>query len=47
MVGSPGYLAPEMLVGGVQTMATDWWAFGVLLFEMADGELPWGKASSK
>ena len=41
LCGSPGYFAPEMMRGEIQSIATDWWGFGVLLFEMADGEMPW------
>ena len=41
LCGSPGYVSPEMVRGEVQTNATDWWSFGVMLFEVAEGELPW------
>lgn len=43
LCGSPTYFAPEMLRGEVQSIATDWWGFGVLLFEIAEGEPPWGQ----
>ena len=45
LCGSPGYFSPEMVRGEVQTTATDWWSFGVLLFEVAEGELPWEQSN--
>ena len=38
---TPAYSAPEQLLGGVITAATDAYALGVLLFELLCGELPW------
>ena len=38
--GTPGYMAPEQLAGEGLTSATDWYAFGVLLFELWTGHLP-------
>mmetsp|Transcript_8922 Transcript_8922/g.20493 ORF Transcript_8922/g.20493 Transcript_8922/m.20493 type:complete len:734 (+) Transcript_8922:53-2254(+) len=39
-VGTPEYIAPEVISGTGHTSAVDWWTFGVLLFEMAIGRTP-------
>jgi len=39
-LGTPGYMAPEQVLGGHVTPATDIYALGVVLFEMLSGELP-------
>ena len=40
LVGTPGYIAPEQVRGEPPTPAADVYSFGVLLFEMMTGELP-------
>ncbi|HZM26845.1 MAG TPA: protein kinase, partial [Gemmatimonadales bacterium] len=40
VVGTPHYLAPEILRGRVANVRSDLWALGVLLHEMASGSLP-------
>ena len=40
--GTPAYMAPELLRGEPRTPATDRFALGVLLFELATGTLPFG-----
>ncbi|HEV8481369.1 MAG TPA: protein kinase [Candidatus Eisenbacteria bacterium] len=40
VVGTPGYLAPEVLRGEKSGPASDLWALGVVLFEMITGRLP-------
>ena len=44
-LGSPLYMAPEILQGGPYTKASDMWCFGCLLYEMFTGSPPF-KASS-
>lgn len=40
VVGTPGYLAPEILTGGKATPAVDVYAFGMMAYEMLAGRLP-------
>lgn len=40
VLGTPEYMAPEQLEGGEVTPATDIYSFGLILFEMLTGELP-------
>ncbi|ESN90287.1 hypothetical protein HELRODRAFT_70625, partial [Helobdella robusta] len=38
--GSPYYMAPEIIMHKGYKTEVDWWAFGILLFEMTGGSLP-------
>lgn len=38
--GTPEFIAPEILVDDNYTRAVDWWAYGVLVYEMMVGESP-------
>jgi serine/threonine-protein kinase len=40
VLGSPAYMAPEQLAGGVPTPASDLYALGVMLFQLLVGRLP-------
>jgi serine/threonine protein kinase len=41
-IGTPGYMAPEQLSGGVADARSDVFAFGVVMWELATGEHPFG-----
>ena len=41
LLGTPAYLAPERLAGGPVLPATDVYAFGLLMYRMLTGVLPW------
>ena len=43
LIGTPEYMAPEMLAGQQSSTKVDWWAFGCLLHEMILGESPFGR----
>lgn len=45
--GTPEYLAPEMLEDGDYGKAIDWWAVGVVLYEMICGRLPFSNRGHK
>ena len=38
--GEPNYMAPEIIKGNPQTLAVDWWSFGIIIYEMLHGETP-------
>jgi len=40
VVGTPSYFAPELLQGQEADARSDLWAFGVVLYEMLNGRLP-------
>lgn len=41
VVGTPGFLAPELFHGELAGPASDWWALGVTLYGLIEGELPY------
>jgi len=40
--GTPEYMAPEMILGLSYNHSVDWWSFGVSLYEMVVGKMPFG-----
>jgi serine/threonine protein kinase len=45
MIGTPEYMAPEVLNGQEYGYSADWWAAGVLLHELLTGASPFGERS--
>lgn len=43
VMGTPGFLAPEILDGAKVTAATDWWAWAATLAFAASGRVPFGE----
>ena len=38
--GTPDYFAPELIASAGHNHAVDWWALGVLIFELMTGHAP-------
>eukprot|EP01064_Diplonema_japonicum_P017964 TRINITY_DN2648_c0_g1_i1.p1 TRINITY_DN2648_c0_g1~~TRINITY_DN2648_c0_g1_i1.p1 ORF type:complete len:601 (+),score=169.24 TRINITY_DN2648_c0_g1_i1:34-1836(+) len=44
-IGTPEYMAPEMINGQPYSYAVDWWAYGVVCFNLLTGEHAFGQGS--
>ena len=42
IVGTPHYMAPEVIVGKGYGIAVDYWSLGVILYEFMCGSVPFG-----
>src|SRR5205807_704389 len=47
VMGTPGYLAPELLAGGPPSVASDLYTVGVILVELLTGLSPWGPLATR
>lgn len=47
LVGTPHYMAPEVITSQGYGFAVDYWAIGVILFELVCGVLPFGQTHSE
>ena len=45
MVGTPGYMAPEIIKLNGYDQNVDWWTIGCLLYELLIGKLPFRAAN--
>ena len=43
IIGTPQFMAPEIILGKSYTGAVDMWSLGVLLYDMLCGGVPWGE----
>jgi predicted Ser/Thr protein kinase len=43
VMGTPGYLSPEVVEGGAVSQATDWWGWAATIAYAASGQPPFGR----
>ncbi|CAG9311323.1 PKG_8 [Blepharisma stoltei] len=42
-VGTPHYMAPEIIVGSGYSALVDWWSLGIMVYEFIFGSVPFGE----
>ncbi|CAG9324622.1 PKG_24 [Blepharisma stoltei] len=42
-VGTPHYMAPEIILGSGYNFAADWWSLGIMIYEFLYGGVPFGE----
>lgn len=47
LVGTPNYMAPEIILRSGHGAASDWWSIGILLYELLCSETPFDKGNPK
>ena len=47
LIGTPLFIAPEVLKGGGYSYSCDYWSFGVLIYYLFYGEFPFGSFNSQ
>ncbi len=46
IIGTPHYMAPEIILGKGYSFSADYWSLGVLIYEFLCGKLPYGDNSA-
>jgi cGMP-dependent protein kinase 1 len=46
MIGTPHYMAPEVILGKGYGISADYWSLGIMIYEFACGGVPFGESES-
>jgi cGMP-dependent protein kinase len=47
LIGTPQYMAPEVILGDQYSFEVDYWSVGICLYEFVYGEIPFGQEASQ